>query len=80
MVASREAGGAELIEDGVNGAVVDPRDARALARAVGRLRALPAADLRAAARRSAEPYTYARQVAGFTKVYRRLGAATPDFP
>ena len=80
VVASREAGGAELIEDGGNGAVVDPRDARALARAVGRLRALPAADLRAAARRSAEPYTYARQVAGFTKVYRRLGAATPDFP
>jgi len=80
VVASREAGGAELIEDGRNGAVVDPHDAHALAGAGERLRAAPADELSAAARRSAEPYTFARQVAGFAKVYRRLGAATPDFP
>ena len=39
VVASRAAGGAEVIEEGKNGAVADPRDARAVARA---LMALPA--------------------------------------
>ena len=72
IVTSTEAGGSELIDDGANGAVVDPRDAKALAAAVERFRDLSEAGLkqaRAAARRAAEPFTYAAQVAGFSRIY-----------
>ena len=72
IVTSTEAGGSELIEDGVNGAVVDPRDAKALAVAVDRFREMSAAGREAAsaaARRAAEPFTYAAQVAGFSRIY-----------
>jgi hypothetical protein len=37
-----------------------------------RLRARPAAETRAAARAAAEPFTFARQVAGLERVYQRL--------
>ena len=80
VVASQEAGGGELIEDGRSGALVAPRDSHGVARAVERLRAAPAEELSASARRAAEPFTFAAQVAGFTKVYRRVKAATSDFP
>jgi UDP-glucose:(heptosyl)LPS alpha-1,3-glucosyltransferase len=73
VVTSTQAGGAELIQEGVNGVVVAPRDASALAGAIARLRARDARDVAEAARRSAEPYTYAAQVAGFERVYRALG-------
>jgi UDP-glucose:(heptosyl)LPS alpha-1,3-glucosyltransferase len=72
IVTSTEAGGSELIEEGVNGAVVDPRDAKALATAVERFREMSAAGREAAgaaARRAAEPFTYAAQVAGFSRIY-----------
>jgi len=72
IVTSTEAGGSELIEDGVNGAVVDPRDAKALAAAVERFRQMSQAGKEAAsaaARRAAEPFTYATQVAGFSRIY-----------
>src|SRR5256885_13858222 len=57
IVTSTEAGGSELIQDGVNGAVVDPRDAKALAVAVDRFREMSPAGREAAsaaARRAAE--------------------------
>jgi len=79
IVASREAGGAELIQEGRNGAIVDPRDARELARAAEGLRAARADELSAAARLSAEPFSFAAQVAGFQRVYRRLRHTTSDF-
>ncbi len=72
IVTSTEAGGSELIQDGVNGAVVDPRDAKALAVAVDRFREMSAGGreaVSAAARRAAEPFTYAAQVAGFSRIY-----------
>jgi len=72
IVTSTEAGGSELIQDGVNGAVIDPRDAKALAVAVDRFREMSAAGREAAsaaARRAAEPFTYAAQVAGFSRIY-----------
>jgi len=72
IVTSTEAGGNELIDDGANGAVVDPRDPKKLGAAVERFRDLSKAGLeqaRAAARRSAEPFTYAAQVAGFSRIY-----------
>jgi UDP-glucose:(heptosyl)LPS alpha-1,3-glucosyltransferase len=69
VVTSTRAGGAELIEDGKNGAVVDPHDARALAEALDRFSARDAG-VSAAARASAEPFTYRAQVAGLARIYR----------
>jgi UDP-glucose:(heptosyl)LPS alpha-1,3-glucosyltransferase len=80
VVASAAAGGAEAIVDGGSGAVVDPRDAGAVATALGRLRERSPAELAEAARRAAEPFTFAAQVAGFAGIYRRITAATCDFP
>jgi len=80
VVASARAGGAEVIQDGVTGTVVDPADARAVTSAIERLRERPRAELQTAARRSAEPFTYAAQVAGFRRIYERSARATCDFP
>jgi len=70
VVASRLAGGAEVVPDGRCGAIVDPRDSRAIAGALEQIRSLDQGDVIASARRVAEPFTYAAQVAGFTRVYR----------
>jgi UDP-glucose:(heptosyl)LPS alpha-1,3-glucosyltransferase len=78
VVASREAGGSEVVVDGASGRVVDPRDTGAVARALGELHAATAArpaEVMAAARRAAEPFTYAAQVAGFAKVWRECRGA-----
>jgi UDP-glucose:(heptosyl)LPS alpha-1,3-glucosyltransferase len=80
VVASRAAGGAEVIEEGKNGAVTDPRDARAIARALMTLRACRPGEVTEAARASAEPFTFAAQVSGFARIYRRLTDATADVP
>jgi UDP-glucose:(heptosyl)LPS alpha-1,3-glucosyltransferase len=80
VVASRRAGGAEVIADGINGAIVNPTDARALAAALDRFRERSQDELSEAARRSAEPYTYASQVEGFAKIYSSLARARCDFP
>jgi UDP-glucose:(heptosyl)LPS alpha-1,3-glucosyltransferase len=72
VVASRLAGGAEIVDDRA-GAVVDPRSPLELAEAVVRVRERPTADVRAAARAAAEPFTFARQVSALELVYKRLG-------
>jgi UDP-glucose:(heptosyl)LPS alpha-1,3-glucosyltransferase len=72
VVTSRVAGGAEVI-DARCGAAVDARSAQEFAAAVAALRARPAGDVRAAARAAAEPFTFARQVAGLEDVYKRVG-------
>jgi UDP-glucose:(heptosyl)LPS alpha-1,3-glucosyltransferase len=72
VVTSRRAGGAEVLDAGC-GASVDPRAPREFAAEVARLRARPAAEVRAAARAAAEPYTFTRQVAGLERVYERIG-------
>jgi UDP-glucose:(heptosyl)LPS alpha-1,3-glucosyltransferase len=69
VVTSVRAGGAEVIVDGRNGAAVNPEDASAIARAMERFREGQGA-ASDAARHSAEPFTYAAQVAGFTAIYR----------
>jgi len=79
VVASARAGGAEVIADGINGAIVDPTDAGAITAALERLRERPWGDLTAAARRSAEPFTYAAQVRAFARIYSRCTRATCDF-
>src|SRR5207253_1755575 len=53
VVASTAAGGAEAIREGWNGAIVDPRDAGALVRALATLRETDGRDLGERARRSA---------------------------
>ena len=71
VVTTTCAGGAEVVGPD-SGAVVEPRDPGAVAAALERLRAGPAARTIAAARAAAEPFTYPRQVAGFERIYRRL--------
>ncbi len=75
VVASTAAGGSEVVAEGAAGRVADPRDPGAVARALAELRdavgSRPAV-IAAAARRAAEPYTYAAQVAGFRGVWANL--------
>jgi UDP-glucose:(heptosyl)LPS alpha-1,3-glucosyltransferase len=79
VIASARAGGAEVITDGINGAVVDPLDSRAVTAALERFHQRRPGELTAAARAAAEPYTYATQVQGFAKVYSRCALARCDF-
>ena len=72
VVTSRLAGGAEVV-DARCGAVVDPRAPEEVASAVARLRERSPAELRAAARAAAEPFTYGRQVGELERVYKRVG-------
>jgi len=80
VVTSRVAGGAEVVTDPCAGAVVDARDPVAVAAALERIRALDGIAVQEAARRAAEPFTYAAQVAGFVAIYRHLLGGRPDFP
>ena len=80
VVASARAGGAEVIADGLNGAVVDPTDASAVAAALARFREGSTRDVGEAARRSAEPFTYRAQVSALQRVYERMSPARCDFP
>jgi len=80
VVTSTRAGGAEVIADGLNGAVVEPTDASAVAAALARFREGSIRDVADAARRSAEPFTYEAQVGAFARVYGRLSPARCDFP
>jgi UDP-glucose:(heptosyl)LPS alpha-1,3-glucosyltransferase len=73
MLTSRAAGGGEVVLEGVSGALVEPGQPAQLVQALGDFRPRSPqhrAELAAAARRSAEPYTYAAQVAGFAALYR----------
>ena len=79
VVTSTRAGGAEVIEEGVNGAVREPHDAAGFGEALARFRERPAAESTRAARRSAEPYTYGVQVAALEKIYRSVEHGRPDF-
>ncbi|HET9490431.1 MAG TPA: glycosyltransferase family 4 protein [Methylomirabilota bacterium] len=77
VVASVTAGGSELIRPGLNGAVVDARDPGAIAAALAELRQRAiagGAETCAAARASAEPYTYVAQVAAFGRLYAECAA------
>jgi UDP-glucose:(heptosyl)LPS alpha-1,3-glucosyltransferase len=75
VVTSPQAGGSELIRPGANGAIADPRDARAVAAALEEFHAASptvALRVRETARASAEPFTYEAQVAGFGRLYPAL--------
>jgi UDP-glucose:(heptosyl)LPS alpha-1,3-glucosyltransferase len=72
VITTTAAGGAELVEEGKNGAVVSPDDAAGVAAAVERLRGENRVALAEAARRAAEPYTYGRQAEEFERLYREF--------
>ncbi len=75
VVASLAAGGGEVVSEPGAGRVVSPSDASAVATALAELREAAAtrpAAVVTAARRAAEPYTHAAQVAGFRRVWANL--------
>ena len=74
VVTTRLAGGAELIEEGVNGHVVDvPEDAERIARAIEDLTDPDRLDARrAAARRTAERFSFDRHIEAAMDVYERV--------
>jgi UDP-glucose:(heptosyl)LPS alpha-1,3-glucosyltransferase len=72
VLTSVHAGGAELISQAKNGWVAGEVSAAAIAEGLERVRALDAAGLSAAARASAEPYTFAAEGKAFEALYRRL--------
>jgi UDP-glucose:(heptosyl)LPS alpha-1,3-glucosyltransferase len=80
VVTSIRAGGAELIEDGVNGYAVHPLDSGAVGRALEKVRAMAGPQVAEAARRSAEPFTHAAQAEAFVAIYREMRSARPLNP
>jgi UDP-glucose:(heptosyl)LPS alpha-1,3-glucosyltransferase len=72
VVTTAVAGGAEVIEEGKNGAIVAPNDPAALATAVSALLGEDRGLMSEAARRAAEPYTYERQAEAFERLYREF--------
>ena len=74
MLTSVHAGGAELIQPGVNGWVVPEVKAEAIAEGLERLREADPMMLGRAARATAAPYTYAAQAAAFEDLYRKIAS------
>lgn len=73
VITSAKAGAAELIEDGVNGYVCDALDVPALGRAMQVLCSHErCADMGAAARRTAEPYTFDAMSKSLIALYESL--------
>jgi UDP-glucose:(heptosyl)LPS alpha-1,3-glucosyltransferase len=72
VLSSARAGGSELIRAGDNGWVVDDVIPARIADGLDRLRDGDPVRLSEAARRSAEPFTYAAQMDGLAAVYRGL--------
>ena len=74
VVATRVGGTADLVHDGVNGLLVPPRDPAALAAAISRILTDPAAaaQLSAAARRTAAAYTWPDLARDVLDVYRQV--------
>jgi len=67
-------GGAEVVRDGVSGAVTASLEPAGIARGLRAIRDMDAAKAAQEARAAAEPYTYTAQVEGLERIYRRLKA------
>ena len=78
VLTSSVTGGAEVVRDGVNGAVSATLEPIAIAQGLRAIRDGDASRLRLAARASAEPFTYAAQVDALDRIYRLLKAPTPS--
>ena len=72
VLTSAATGGAEVVDDGVSGAVVAAPTAEEIARALRAIRDGDPGRMSGAAREAAEPFTYAAQVDGLEEIYRRL--------
>jgi glycosyltransferase involved in cell wall biosynthesis len=74
VVATRVGGTADLVHDGVNGLLVAPRDPAALAAAISRVLADPAAaaGLAAAARHTADAYAWPGLARKVLEIYKRV--------
>jgi 2-deoxystreptamine N-acetyl-D-glucosaminyltransferase/2-deoxystreptamine glucosyltransferase len=77
VVATRVGGTADLVNDGVNGVLIAPRDPAALAIAISRVLADPAAAARmaSAARHTAAAYAWPDLAGNVLEVYRRVTAS-----
>ncbi len=71
VLSSVHAGGAELIQNGLNGWVATDVSGPRIAEGLERLRSADAKALAAHARASASPYPYGAQAEGFEALYRR---------
>ena len=80
VATSTHAGGAEVVQEGVSGAVREPHDASGFAQACEQLRERPAGERQRQARAAAEPFTYEKQVAELHVIWRRFPRANADFP
>jgi UDP-glucose:(heptosyl)LPS alpha-1,3-glucosyltransferase len=80
VLTSTRAGGSEIIEEGVNGAIREPYDTAGFAKALEWVRNTSTDELANAARRSAEPFTFARQVSELVTIWRTIVGARGDFP
>src|SRR6266478_253401 len=74
MLTSFATGGAEVVRDGVSGAVTASLEPEVIARGLRAIRDLNAGRAAQEARAAAEPYTYAAQVEGLERIYRLLKA------
>ena len=72
VLTTRAAGGAEVIRDGVSGAVVAGSTAEEILHGLRAVRESDARRMSLEARAAAEPFTYAAQVENLEKIYRRL--------
>jgi UDP-glucose:(heptosyl)LPS alpha-1,3-glucosyltransferase len=79
VVTTTRAGGAEVVAEGRAGEVLEPDDEEGIAAAMERYTAGEPA-VADAARRCAEPFTYAAQVTALTEIYRRHVAAKAHLP
>jgi UDP-glucose:(heptosyl)LPS alpha-1,3-glucosyltransferase len=74
VLTSSVAGGAEVVSDGVSGAVTTSLEPSDIARALRTIRDGDAGRFALAARAAAEPFTYTAQVEGLERVYRLVKA------
>jgi UDP-glucose:(heptosyl)LPS alpha-1,3-glucosyltransferase len=70
VVTSTRAGGAEIVEDGVTGAVREPGDPKAIAEALRPILDRRRPETVDRCRHAAEPFTYERQAEGLEAIYR----------
>ena len=80
VLTSAMTGGAEIVRDGVNGAVSASLEPSEIAQGLRAIRDGDAQRLALAARASAEPFTYAAQVKGLERIYRLLEPSTTPSP
>jgi len=78
VLTTRTAGGAEVVRDGLTGAVAAAATPQEIERGLRSIREGDARRMSLAARAAAEPFTYAAQVENLEKIYRRFAPHRPS--